>query len=154
MKISTSKTEVLHLSRNLVQCSLHVGGVSLKQVKKFKYLEVAFKSDGRQDEELYVQSSKATAVMQALHHSVVLKRKLSRNAKLSGFKSIFVSIFTYGHEFWVMTERVQLQMQAFEMRFLRKIKCVAMFDKHRNTATRESIDIESLLLRIERSQLR
>jgi len=37
MKISTSKTEVLHLSRNLDQCSLQVSGVSLKQVKKFKY---------------------------------------------------------------------------------------------------------------------
>ena len=30
MKISTSKTEVLHLQRNLVQCSLQVGEVSLK----------------------------------------------------------------------------------------------------------------------------
>ena len=30
MKISTSKTEVLHLLRNPVQCSLQVGGVSLK----------------------------------------------------------------------------------------------------------------------------
>ena len=38
MKISITKTEVLYLSRNSVQCSLQVGGVSLKQVKKFKYL--------------------------------------------------------------------------------------------------------------------
>ena len=45
-------------------------------------------------------------------------------------------------------------MQASEMRILRKIKGVAIFDKHRNTAIRESLDIESLLLRIERSQLR
>ena len=30
MKINTSKTEVLHFSRNLVKCSLQVGGVSLK----------------------------------------------------------------------------------------------------------------------------
>ena len=29
-----------------------------------------------------------------------------------------------------------------------------MFEKHRNTAIRESLDIESLPLRIERSQLR
>ena len=54
MKINTSKTEVLHLSRNPVQCSLQVGGVSLKQVEKFKYLEVACMSDGRQNEELSV----------------------------------------------------------------------------------------------------
>ena len=61
-KISTSKTEVLHLSRNPVQCSLQVGGVSLKQLEKFKYLKVAFTSDGRQDEELDVRSGKASAV--------------------------------------------------------------------------------------------
>ena len=42
-------------------------------------------------------------------------------------------------------------MQAPEMKFLRKIKAVTMFDKHRNTAIRASLDIESLLLRIERS---
>ena len=98
MKISTSKTEVLHLSKNSVQCSLLVGGVSLKQVEKFKYLGVAFTSDGRQDEELNVRSGKASAVLRALHHSIVLKRELSRKAKLSVFKSIFVPVLTYGHE--------------------------------------------------------
>ena len=45
-------------------------------------------------------------------------------------------------------------MQASVMRFLQKIKGVTMFAKHRNTAIRESLDIESLLLRIEISQLR
>ena len=49
MKTSTSNAKVLHLSRNLVQCFLLVGGASLKQVEKFKYLEVAFTSDGRQE---------------------------------------------------------------------------------------------------------
>ena len=63
MKISTFKTEILHLLRNLVQCSLQVGGVSLKQVEKFKYLGVAFTKDGMQDKELDVRSGKASAVM-------------------------------------------------------------------------------------------
>ena len=53
-----------------------------------------------------------------------------------------------------MSEKVQSQMQASEMRFLRKIKGVTMFDKHRNTAICKSLDIDSLFLRIERSQLR
>ena len=154
MKISTSKTKVLHLFRNPDQCSLQVGGVSLKQVEKFKYLGVAFTSDGRQDKELDVRSGEASAVVRALHHSVILKRELSRKSKLSVFKSIFVPIFTYGHESWVMTEKVRSQMLASEMRILRKIKSVTMFHKHRNTAIRESSDIELLLSPIERSQLR
>ena len=87
--------------------------------------------------------------MQALHHLVVLKQELSRKAKLSVCKSMFVPILTYGLESRVVTERVRLQMRASEMRFLQKIKGVAMFYKHRNTAIRESLDIESLLFRLK-----
>jgi len=45
IKISTAKTEVLHLLRNPDQCSLQVSGASLKQVG------VVFTSDRRQGEE-------------------------------------------------------------------------------------------------------
>ena len=41
-------------------------------------LWVAFTSDGRQDKKLDVRSGKTSAVMLALHHSVGLKRELSR----------------------------------------------------------------------------
>ena len=69
---------------------MQIDGVSFKQVEKFKYLGVAFTSNERQDEELDVRSGKARAVMRVLHHSVVLKREVSRKVKLSEFKSIFV----------------------------------------------------------------
>ena len=59
----TSKTEVLHLSKNSIQCSLQVGGVPLKQMEKFKYLGGAFTSDERQDKEMDVRSGKASAVI-------------------------------------------------------------------------------------------
>ena len=72
---------------------------------------------------------------------------------LETVKSIFVPILTYGHEFWVMTERVRSQIYATKIKFLRKIKGATMFDKLCNTAIRKSLNLESLLLRIERSQL-
>ena len=97
---------------------------------------------------------KASTVMRVLQHSVVMKRELSKNAKLSVFKTIFVPILTYGHESWVMTERVRPQMQASEMRFLRRIEGVTLFDKKRSSMIRKSLNVEPLLLRIERSQLR
>ena len=122
--------------------------------EKLKYLGVAFKSDERQDEKLNVRSGKASAETPTLHHSVVLKRGLSRKAKLSKFKSIFSTILTYGHEPWVMTERVLSQMQASENDIFPKNQRVTMFDKHRNTAIQKYLNIESLLLCIETSQLR
>ena len=104
MKISMAKTEVVHLLRNPDQCVLQVNGATRKQVEKFKYLVVAFTSDGRQDEELDTQIGKAGAVMRALHYFVVMKRELSKKAKLSIFGAVFVPILTYGHESWVMTK--------------------------------------------------
>ena len=57
-----------------------------------QYLGVAFTSDERQGEELNVRFGQASAVMRASHHFVVLKHKLSRKAKTSLFKSMFVPI--------------------------------------------------------------
>ena len=65
-----------------------------------------------------------------------------------------VRILTYGYESWVMTERVRLQMQASEIRLLRKIEGITMFDKLHNSAIQESLNTESLFLRIKKSQLR
>ena len=53
-----------------------------------------------------------------------------------------------------MTERVRSQVQASEMRFLRKIEEVTLFNKVRSSEIRKSLNIEPLLLRIERFQLR
>jgi len=40
----------------------------------------------------------ASAVMWALYRSIVVKRELSRKAKLSMYMSIYVPTLTYGHE--------------------------------------------------------
>jgi len=59
-----------------------------------------------EDKELDTQIDKASAVMQALQYSVVMKQELSKKAKLSVFKTVFVPILTYGHESWIMIERI------------------------------------------------
>jgi len=51
----------------------------------------------------------------ALLRSVVVKRELSRKAKLSVYWSIFVPTLSYGHKSWVVTERTRLQKQVAEM---------------------------------------
>ena len=114
-------------------------------------LSILGSSDERQDEELDVRSGKASAVTWALYQSVILKRKLLKTVKLSVFKSIFVPILTYCHESWVITEKMRSQMQASEMTFLQNIKGYLIKFWQ---AIRESFNIELLLLRVERSQLR
>jgi len=98
-----------------------VSGNTLQQLEKFKYLGVVFTSDGRQSKEIDTRIGKASAVLRELDRSVVTKWELSNTAKLSIFKSVFVPILTYGHEYWVITERILTQVQASEMGFLRRL---------------------------------
>ena len=116
-----------------------MNGATLKQVEKFKYLGVAFTSDGRPDEELDTRIGKITPVMRALHYSVVMKRELSKKKKLSIFKTIFFAILTYGYESCVMTKRGRSQVLASEMRFLQRIEGVTVFNKVRIPDIRKSL---------------
>jgi len=62
--------------------------------------------------EVDTRFGKANAVLLELDRYLVTERELSNIAMLSDFKSVIAPILTYGHEFWVMTERVLSKVQA------------------------------------------
>ncbi len=82
-------------------CPLLLREELLPQKEEFKYLRILFKSEGKMERE--IDRWTASAVMWTLNRSVVVKRELSRKAKLSIYQSIYIPTLTYGHEFWVMT---------------------------------------------------
>jgi len=75
----------------------------------------------------------------SLYLSVVTKRELSNTAKLLVFKSVFLPIFAYGHESWVMTERILSLEQAAEMGFLRRVHGLTLCDKVRSCEIRKAV---------------
>ncbi len=154
MRISTSKSEAMVLSRKRVACPLQVGGVLLPQVEEFKYLGVLFTSEGRMEREIERRIGAASAVMRSMYWSIVVKNELSRKAKISIYRSIYVPTLTYGHELWVMTERTRFRIQAAEMSFLCRVAGRSLRDRVRSSVTREELRVEPLLLHIERGQLR
>ncbi|TWW67435.1 Ubiquitin carboxyl-terminal hydrolase CYLD [Takifugu flavidus] len=117
------------LNRKKVECLLRVKEEILPQVEEFKYLGVLFTSGGRMEREIDRRIGAVSAVMRTLHRSVVVKRELSRKAKLSIYRSIFVPTLTYGHELWVMTERTRSRVQAAEMSFLRRVAGLSLRDR-------------------------
>ena len=110
-------------------------------LEKLHGVGVAFTSDGRQSNELDTRIGKDYEVMRALHYSVVIKRELSKKAKLSIFKTAFVPNLTYGHELWIITERVRSQVQASEMNFLQRIEGVTLYNKGHRSEIQKSLDI-------------
>uniref|UniRef100_A0A8C2ZPF1 Reverse transcriptase domain-containing protein n=1 Tax=Cyclopterus lumpus TaxID=8103 RepID=A0A8C2ZPF1_CYCLU len=154
MRVSTSKSEAMVLCRKLADCSLQVGANCLPQAKEFKYLGVLFTSEGKVEREVDRRIGAAAAVKQALYRSILVKRELSRKAKLSIYWSVYVPTLTYGHELWVVTERTRSRIQAAEMSFLRRVAGLSLRDRVRSSDIRGELGVESLLLRVERSQLR
>ncbi|KAI3364584.1 hypothetical protein L3Q82_011357 [Scortum barcoo] len=129
MRISTSKSEAMVLDRKRVACPLRVGGEVLPQVEEFKYLGVLFTSEGKIEREIDRRIGAASAVMRSVYRTVVVKKELSRKAKLSIYRSIYVPTLTYGHELWVMTERTRSRIQAAEMSFLRRVAGRSLRDR-------------------------
>ncbi len=154
MRISASKSEAMVHSQKRVACPLQVGGVLLPQVEEFKYLGILFMSEGRMEREIDRRIGAASAVMRAMYRSIVEKKELSRKAKLSIYRSIYVPTLTYGHELCVMTERTRSRIQAAEMSFLRRVAGRSLRDRVRSSVTREELRVEPLVLHIERGQLR
>ena len=97
MRVSTSKSEAMVLSRKPVDCQLQVLGEPLPQVKEFKYLGVLFTNEGTMEREIGRRIGAAGAVLQSLYRTVVTKRELSRKAKLSIYRSVFIPTLIYGH---------------------------------------------------------
>nr|XP_049578940.1 vacuolar protein sorting-associated protein 4A isoform X1 [Syngnathus scovelli]XP_049578941.1 vacuolar protein sorting-associated protein 4A isoform X1 [Syngnathus scovelli]XP_049578942.1 vacuolar protein sorting-associated protein 4A isoform X1 [Syngnathus scovelli]XP_049578943.1 vacuolar protein sorting-associated protein 4A isoform X1 [Syngnathus scovelli]XP_049578944.1 vacuolar protein sorting-associated protein 4A isoform X1 [Syngnathus scovelli]XP_049578945.1 vacuolar protein sorting- len=154
MRVSTSKSESMVLDRKRVECPLRIGDEILPQVEEFKYLGVLFTSEGRMEREIDRRIGAASAVMRTLYRSVVVKRELSQKAKLSIYRSIYAPTLTYGHELWVVTERTRSRIQAAEMSFLRRMSGLSLRDRVRSSVIRERLGVESLLLHVERSQMR
>ncbi|XP_061642121.1 uncharacterized protein LOC133484062 [Phyllopteryx taeniolatus] len=144
MRISTSKSETVVLSRKRVECPLWVGDEILPQVEEFKYLWVLFTSEGGMERESDRPIGAASTVMRTLYRSVVVKKELSRKAKLSIYWSISVPTLTYGHELWVVTERKRSRIQAAEMSFLRRVSGLSLRDWVRSSVIREGLRVEPL----------
>ncbi|TWW74388.1 hypothetical protein D4764_14G0003910 [Takifugu flavidus] len=83
MRISTSKSESMVLTRKKVECLLRAGEEVLPQVEEFKYLGILFTSEGRMEQEIDSRSEAASAVMRVLNRSLVVKKELSWKAKLA-----------------------------------------------------------------------
>ena len=111
-------------------------------------------TEGRRNKKSDTRTGKPNAVLCELYRSAVTKRQLSNTVKLSVCKSVFVPILTYSDESWLMTERMQSQVQAADMGFLPRVHGLTRREKMRSCEIHQSLTVEPLLLRIGRSQLR
>ena len=94
MKINTSKTEVMTISRTTGQLNIHVNNVKIQQTPEFKYLGSIFTEDGKMDREIETRCQKANAVTYQL--SPLLKHpSINMTVKRQLINSIFTPTLCY-----------------------------------------------------------
>src|SRR3978361_662388 len=153
MKINIEKTKVMVVGKENKDVKVEMDGMTLQQVKDFKYLGIHIQENGRQEAEVNERVTTAVKTYHALGNKFLRKREISRGTKMSVYRTIYCPILTYGCESWVMTNTMKSKIQAAEMKYLRRVKGITRRDRIRNELVRDELKVEPILKTVERRQL-
>ena len=116
MKISTSKTEVMTVSRRPDKLGININGTRLKQTNEFKYLGSTLTENGKLDREIEIRCKKANAVNYQL--VPILKHpRFSTSTKAKLINSMFLPTLTYQCQTWSLTKDFERKLVTCEMIF-------------------------------------
>lgn len=152
MNIKKSKTMVIGDSGWRLE--VKTKGTVLEQVKSFKYLGAHLNEEGRMEEEIRERIGAAGRFFHATRNTFIGKKEVSTQAKVSVYKTVFLPILTYSSESWTLTTRLKSQIQAMEMRYLRKVIGKTRRDRVRNATVRRDLGVQPAIERITANQLR
>ena len=79
---------------------------------------------------------------------------MSKQTKLQVYKSVYEPTLLYGAESWPVTTKIESQIVAVEMKFLRRIVGKTRRDCERNTSIREELGVKAITNRLECKQLK
>jgi hypothetical protein len=153
LKMSTSKTEYMPVSRSEHNSDLQTKNGNIKATNSFTYLGCKLTSVNSLEEEIDTRIIKYSKNVGFLY-PLLKERNIPVHVKVHIYTSILRPILLYGSETWTLTTKLKSKLQAAEMRVLRLIHGVTKLDHIRNDTIRSELQIEPLLTYIEKSQLR
>ena len=105
---------------------------ALEEVESFPYLGSEVGQSARVEKEVTVRVNKASTVYQMLRRKVFRSRYLSKSTKLRVFRTMVMSTLLYGAETWPVTQKDIHRLTTFQMRCLRDILGLTLWDRRRN----------------------
>ena len=153
MKISTSKTEVMTVSKRPDKLDININGTQLKQTNEFKYLGNMFTENGKLDREIETRCQKANVVSYQL--APLLKHpSISTSTKAKLINAIFLRTLTYKCQTWSLTKDLERKLVTCEMKCLRKAVNKTRRDKIRNEMIRDMAVGRPVLQHIRQQQVK
>jgi hypothetical protein len=156
MGLSLNKkiTEVMVTSKNELEIKsrIKVEGTFLKQVTSFKYLGTIITSDGRCNTEIRSRIGQAKSVFNQMKKNVCNKH-VSLQTRKRLVQTYVKSVMYYGCEVWTITKKIQSQLEAAEMWFLRRMMKVPWTVKVSNKIILQMANETRTLIRDIRKRL-
>ena len=105
LKVNIGKTEVMVSSRRGTKANIKDSqGTSLRQVNKFKYLDVTISEEGRSEEAIRARVSAAGGKWRDLSGDISDK-KMPRKLKIKLYMTIIRPVLLYGAECWIVRKK-------------------------------------------------
>ena len=156
MIIKTNKSKVLHITKEKDEENINIqmNGGTLEVVEEFTYLGTVFNKKGKINREIQHRIKKATNIYYSINRTIISKKEITEKTKLQVYNSIYKPTLTYGSESWPINNKIEKQITAAEMKFLRRVANKTKRDRERNNKIREDLKIKPLLQEIEKKQLK
>jgi exonuclease III len=153
LKLNYKKTELVVLCRSNVQVSITLKNQVIKQTSTFQYLGSTISENGLIDIEINKRITKYSQNV-GLMYRLLKDKNVPKKVKRIVYLGILRPILLYGHETWNVNTRNMSRLTAAEMRVIRMINGVTLWDRQRNTDLCERTNIIPIREVITSSQIR
>jgi len=141
LRISTSKTEVLCISRFPPDFNIVIDNTVLGQVNQFTYLGGVIACDASCENDVTRRIGLAIGAAASLN-TIWAAEEISIETKVRVYQSMVLSILLYNSETWTLREMEKKRLLVFEMTVLRRIIGINRRDRWRNLDVRLHLGLD------------
>ena len=145
MQVSVEKTKSLVVSKEPIRCKLEFKKRMVEQVMAFKYLGCHLTSDRNLYNEVKDQAIRGARMSGCLKDIVWRNKFMSTEAKVKIYKAAVRPIISYAVETRADTTRTEQLLRSTEMKTLRSILGLTLWDKIRSKDIREECEIQDIV---------
>ena len=155
LKVNVNKTEAMVSNKEGGdRIAIQDGrGLNIKQVSTFKYLGSALSEKGGCESEVDIRI-KAAWVKWREVAGVVCDRRMPAKLKIKVYSTVVRPVLVYGSETWALRRKEEEKLERTEMRMLRWIMGISLFERLENDEIRRRAGIVKITEVIREARLR
>jgi hypothetical protein len=147
MKISVQKTKIMVISKmERKTANIKLEGVTIEQVKTFKYLGTNITEDGRSTQEIKKRIGMAKEAFNK--RKELLSKKINKDLRKRMIKTLIWPVALYACETWSLRKEDRKRLNAFEMWVWRRMERVSWTERKTNEEVLSMIQESRQIVRI------